>query len=196
MSIKQFNASYLLNEDRILFRFNTQDQAEYRLWFTRRVTLFILVATAHLLSKKLQKTYSPDALKALAEFKKQAILDAPQEQKDAPKTFESGAHFPIGADALLVMDVTCSLTKNGEKLAFIQSLEEQQIDDAVSIDFVLPGGANLNLKLPENLLNNVRALLDQLRQSAGWGEAVLQEKLTEKSDQNFDLKSSENQSIH
>lgn len=51
MSIKQVNASYLVNEDRILFRFNTPERAEYRLWFTRRITLFILAATSQLLQK-------------------------------------------------------------------------------------------------------------------------------------------------
>jgi hypothetical protein len=196
MSIKQFNASYLVNEDRILFRFNTQDQAEYRLWFTRRVTLFILAATAHLLTKKLEKTHSPDAAKALTEFEKQAILESSKAQKEAPQLFESGTQFPIGAEALLVMDASCSLTKNGKKLAYIQSAEEGQIDDALSIDFLLPGGANLNLKFSENLLKNVCALLDKLRLSAGWGEAVLQEKNLEKNDQNLDLKSSSNQLIH
>ena len=70
MTIKQFNGSYSANEDRILFRFNTQNQEEYRFWFTRRVTLFILAATSHLLSKKLEQTHSADAVKALNEFEK------------------------------------------------------------------------------------------------------------------------------
>lgn len=192
MTIKQFNASYLINEDRILFRFNTQDQAEYRLWFTRRVTLFILVATEHLLAKKLEKTHSSDAVKALAEFEKQTILDTKKDQSDASKVFESGINFPIGAEALLVMDVSCSLINQGEKLAYIQSKKDDQITDAVSIDFLLPGGANLNLKLPENLLNSVCILLDQLCKNAGWGEAVLQEK----NDRNTDFKSSKNISVH
>ena len=82
-------------------------------------------------------------------------------------------------------------------MAYIQSVKEGQIDDdALSIDFLLPGGANLNLKLPENLLKNVCALLDKLRLSAGWGEAVLQEKISEKNNQHLDLKASSNQSIH
>ena len=55
----------MVSEDRILFRFNTQNQEEYRFWLTRRVTLFILAATSHLLSKKLEQTHSPDAAKAL-----------------------------------------------------------------------------------------------------------------------------------
>ena len=42
MSIKQFNGSYMPNEDRLMFRFNTVEDDEYRFWFTRRVTLFIL----------------------------------------------------------------------------------------------------------------------------------------------------------
>lgn len=196
MSIKQINASYLINEDRILFRFNTSEQAEYRLWFTRRVTLFILAATSHLLKKKLEQTHSSDAVKALEEFEKQAVADAPGHHKDAVNLFESGTSFPIGADALLVMDVSCSLAKNSEKFAYIQSANEQQIDDLISLDFLLPGGANLNLKLPENLLRGMRALLDQLRTNAGWGEAKLQDKYSEKDEQNFDLKSSENISIH
>ena len=196
MSIKQINASYLVNEDRILFRFNTQDQAEYRLWFTRRVTLFILVATSHLLTKKLEKTHSTDAAKAINEFGKQAILENTKQQKDASNEFESGIHFPIGADPLLVMDVTCSLTKNGEKLAFIERSKEGQIEDTLSIDFLLAGGANLNLKLPENLMQGMAVLLYQIRQNAGWGEAVLVEKNVEKTDENLGVKSTKNISIH
>ena len=196
MTIKQFNASYLVNEDRILFRFNTQDKAEYRLWLTRRVTLFILVATSHLLQKKLEKTHSSDAAKALNEFGKQAILETAKQAKDASNDFESGITFPIGADPLLVMDVTCSLTKNGEKLAFLEKTKDGQIDDNLSIDFLLPGGANLNLKLPENLMQGMTILLDQIRQNAGLGEAVLLEKNVEKSEENLDLKSSSNISIH
>lgn len=196
MPIKQFNASYLVNEDRILFRFNTQDQAEYRLWFTRRVTLFILAATSHLLVKKLEKAHSRDAARAISEFEKQAIKDTSIDQIKDAKTFIPGTHFPIGADSLLVMDVSCSLAKNVEQLAYIQNVDDKQLDDAVSIDFILPGGANLNLKLSESLLNGVCALLDQLRQSAGWGEAVLQEKHGDKTDQNEGAKASASISIH
>jgi hypothetical protein len=204
MSIRQINASYLVNEDRILFRFNTLDQAEYRLWFTRRVALFILAATSHLLTKKLEQTHTKDAAKALNEFGKQSILETVQQQKDASKDFESGTSFPIGADPLLVMDVTCSLAKNGEKLAFVEKPKAGGADDAISIDFLLPGGANLNLKLPENLMQGMAVLLDQIRQNAGWGEAILQVKNLpnreqdneQAEDQNLDAQSSKNISIH
>ena len=58
MSIKQFNGSYVLNEDRLLFRFNTSDDSEYRFWLTRRITLFFLAATDHLVEKQLEKSHS------------------------------------------------------------------------------------------------------------------------------------------
>ncbi|CAM3698776.1 hypothetical protein [Polynucleobacter arcticus] len=173
MAIKQLNASYVVNEDRILFRFNTQDQAEYRLWLTRRVTLFILVASTHLLTKKLEQVHSPDTAKAVNEFEKAALIEAAKTANAGSTDYESGVQFPLGFDPLLVMDVSCSLTKNGEKVTDENSSKAVDFDDALSIDFLLPGGANLNLNLPNNLMRAMCLLLDQLRIQAGWGEAVL-----------------------
>jgi hypothetical protein len=196
MSIKQFNGAYLAQEDRILFRFNTSDQAEYRLWLTRRTTLFILAAVSHLLAKKLEQSYSPDAAKALNEFEKQAILDAAKSEQSASTSYEGGLNFPLGFDPILVLDVTCALTKNGEKLAQLSDLKEGEIDQDLSIDFALPGGVNLNLKLPPNTLQTMCVLFDQLRLQAGWGEALLQIKNSPKEEQNSEVKMSQNNSIH
>jgi hypothetical protein len=69
------------------------------------------------------------------------------------------------------MDASCSLTKNGEKLTAQNTLTDIGYDDSLSIDFLLPGGANLNLNLPVNMMHAMCLLLDQLRQQAGWGEA-------------------------
>jgi hypothetical protein len=172
MSIKQLNASYLLNEDRILLRLNTQDHVEYRLWLTRRVTLFILAASTHLLTKKLEKVHSPETAKAVNEFQKTALLEAAKTANAGAQNYEAGTQFPIGFDPLLVMDASCSLTKNGEKLAAQKISTEIDFDDTLSIDFLLPGGANLNLNLPVNMMRALCLLLDQLHQQAGWGEAV------------------------
>ena len=196
MSIRQFNASYLANEDRILFRFNTQNQEEYRFWFTRRVTLFILAATAHLLAKKLEQTHSPDAAKAMNEFEKVAILEVVKSEDSQSQAYETGLNFPLGFDPILVLDVTCALTKNGEKIAKIEDVNEGEIDDVLSLDFMLPGGANLNLKLAVNLLQAMCVLLDQLRQQAGWGEAILQIKNTPDEEQSLEIKTNQNISIH
>ncbi len=200
MSIQQINGTYLINEDRVLFRFNTQNHEEYRFWFTRRVTLFILAATTHLLAKKMEQTHSVDAAKAIGEFEKEAILEAAKTGNAQSQTYESGVNLPIGFDPVLVMDVTCALTKNGEKLAQLSDVKEGEIDNELSMDFVLPGGANLNLKLPPNTLQAMCVLLDQLRLQAGWGEGILQLKNSpqqeQASDENSEVKTSKNYSIH
>ena len=204
MSIKQFNGTYLVNEDRILFRFNTQNQEEYRFWFTRRVTLFILAATTHLLAKKMEQTHSPDAAKAIGEFEKEAILETAKTENTQANSYESGIHFPIGFDPVLVMDVTCALTKNGERLVNLTDVKDGEIDNELSMDFMLPGGANLNLKLAPNTLQAMCVLLDQLRLQAGWGEALLQANNSpsdlqndeQKIEENSEVKTSKNYSIH
>ncbi len=186
MSIKQINATYLVSEDRILFRFNTQDQAEYRLWFTRRVALFLLAASSHLLSKKREQERSAQALKALNEFEKEAFLEAAKTANAGQQTYESGTQFPIGSDPLLVMDITCALIKNDGKLEEKISSEERTFEDGLSVDFILPGGAQLNLKLAGNMMRSTCLLLDQLRQQAGWGEATLVVKSESENDSESD----------
>ena len=94
------------------------------------------------------------------------------------------------------MDVTCALTKNGEKLAQISDVNDGEIDDNLSLDFVLPGGANINIKLAGNTLQTMCVLLDQLRLQAGWGEAILQIKNSSPEQQNSETKKSQNISIH
>lgn len=158
MTIKQFNATYLAQDDRLLFRFNTAEDTEFRFWLTRRVTLFILAATSHLLVKSLEKSHSPEAAKAIAEFSKDAV----QVENGIQAVFQADLYqpankYPLGADPILVLDVKCSLEKQGE-------------EDRLSLDLVLPGGSNINLKMTGSLLQAMCLLLNQLREHAAWGE--------------------------
>jgi hypothetical protein len=196
MSIKQINAAYLVNEDRILLRFNTPEGAEYRLWITRRVTLFMLAASTHLLTKKLEQAHSPSTAKAVNEFQKTALLEAANTANGGAPAYEAGVQFPIGFDPLLVMDASCSLTKNGEKLNAQNALTQIDFDDSLSIDFLLSGGANLNLNLPVNMMHAMCLLLDQLRIQAGWGDAILTIKHNEGSEPTAEQKVSNTISIH
>lgn len=173
MSIQQINAAYLANEDRILLRFNTPEQEEYRLWITRRISLFILAATTHLLTKQLEKSHAPDAAKAIDAFEKEALLEASKIANSTATEYQSGIQFPIGAEPILVMDVSCSLLQNNATDAGKSSAIANGNNEIVSIDFSLPGGANLNMKLASTMVRAITLLLDQLRQQAGWGEAAL-----------------------
>jgi len=158
MTIKQFNATYLAPDDRLLFRFNTNEGSEFRFWFTRRVTLFILAATAYLLVKNLEQTHSPEAAKAIVDFGKDASqISQGGDRQSEGNQYQPGNHYPLGADPVLIMDVKCSLEKAG-------------LEDLLSLDLVLPGGANINLKMAGPLLQAMCILLNHLREHAVWGE--------------------------
>lgn len=158
MTIKQFNATYLAHDDRLLFRFNTVEDTEFRFWFTRRVSLFILAATSHLIIKNLEQTHSPEAAKAMIDFGKESVQVEKGGQGAAQgDIYQPANHFPLGADPILVMDVKCSL-------------EKQDQEDVLSLDLVLPGGANINLKMAGPTLHAMCILLNQLREHAAWGD--------------------------
>ena len=157
MKIKQLNASYLAHDDRLLFRFNTDENTEFRFWFTRRVTLFILAATQHLIVKNLEQTHTPQVAKAIAEFGSEAVHILQDHDQKVSEPFRPADNFPFGADPLLVMDVKCSL-------------EKELLEDLLSLDLILPGGANINLKLAGSILHGMCSLLNQLREHASWGD--------------------------
>ena len=144
------------NEDRLMFRLNTSEDDEYRFWFTRRVTLFILAATEHLVEKKLEQTHEKPAAKAIAQFQQEAV----KEQTKFTNEYVPASKYPIGADPILVMDVKCTM---------------MQVDniDVLSMDLVLPGGSNLNLKLTIPILQAMRLLLERFAQQANWGQLHL-----------------------
>jgi hypothetical protein len=158
MTIKQLNATYLAPDDRLLFRFNTVEDKEFRFWFTRRVTLFILAATQHLIVKSLEQTHSPEAAKALAEFGKEAVHISKGDQGESQVDgYVPANQYPLGAVPVLVVDVKCALEKQGP-------------EEVLSMDLLLPGNANINLKLAGPILQAMCILLNQLREHATWGE--------------------------
>jgi hypothetical protein len=196
VSIKQINAAYLVNEDRILLRFNTPEEAEYRLWITRRIGLFMLVATTHLLTKQLEQSHAPDTAKAIDAFEKEALVEASKIANSTATEYQSGIQFPIGAEPILVMDVSCSLLQNNASNNSNSDAITSSNQDIISIDFALPGGANLNLKLASNMVRAITLLLDQLRQQAGWGEAVFAIQNDGKTTADLNEKNSHSSALH
>ncbi|KTD57616.1 hypothetical protein [Legionella shakespearei] len=150
MSLKQFNCRYLLNDDRIIFRFNTADHSEYIFWFTRRITHFILMSASQFIQNEYKKT-TPTVENFISE-----INQSDKQAANFTTAYESGTNYPLGGDPVLVMDAKCSMAK----------IEEQ---DVFSLDLVLPGGANLNLKLPMPIMNALVMLLEELNIQAKWG---------------------------
>jgi hypothetical protein len=159
MSIKQLNTTYLLQEDRILFRINTHTNEEFVFLLTRRVTLFLLAATEHLVEKQLEQHHDPATAKAVADFEKKSLVDI----GNAGTEFEAGETFPLGQPSLLVLEVTCSIAP-----------PDQATSEALfSIDFALASDQSINLKLAKSMLISLRLLLENLCDHASWGRAVI-----------------------
>ena len=71
--ITQLNVTYVAEEDRVLFRFNTHDGQEFRLWLTRATVRQLLAvgAQASVLAHAAQHAL-PQA-QAIAQFKQQSV---------------------------------------------------------------------------------------------------------------------------
>jgi hypothetical protein len=158
MGIKQLNASYLPQEDRVLLRINTDEKSEFQFLLTRRVALFVLAASEHLVEKVLVQKHDPATAKAVADFEKKNLISS---DKQGPE-FESGEAFPLGEAPILVLDVTCGITES-----------EASGEQAFSIDFILGKDQSINLKLPKPMLIAMRVLLENLCDQASWGRAVI-----------------------
>ena len=150
MSIKQFNCKYSLSDDRIIFRFNTIDHSEYVFWLTRRVTHIILKSTSRFFENE-YKNATPSVENVISE-----IQQADKQATNFTKAYEPGAQYPMGGETLLVMDVKCNSMK----------IEGQ---DIFSLDFILPGGSNLNLKLTVPVMKALIMLLEEANVHAKWG---------------------------
>lgn len=149
MSIKQLNVKYFPNEERILFRMNTIDNCEYKFWLTRRVTHIILQAAGQFIEKEFVKKV-PSVEGVISESNKA------DQQACFGEAFEPGQQYPLGVDALLIMDAKCEVEKSGE-------------EDVFSLDLVLPGGGNVNLKLATPIMKKVTLLLEEANTQAQWG---------------------------
>ena len=153
MSVKQFNGRYLLNDDRIIFRFNTVDHSEYIFWLTRKITHYILTSTSQFIENEYQQhTHSVEKV----------ISETQQPEKQATsfaKPYVPGETYPLGGEAVLVIDAKCRMIK----------IEEH---DVFSLDLMLPAGTNLNIKLPVPVMKALILLLEDLNVQAKWGNPV------------------------
>jgi hypothetical protein len=155
MSIKQFNGTYFPNDDRVIFRFNTVDHSEYKFWLTRRITHYILISTSQLFEKPNEEKHVISVEKAISEFQEQTLKVTTHFSQD----YQPGVQYPIGADPILVIDARCEVLK----------IENQ---DIVALDFILPGGGTVNLKVTVSSMQNLVVLLGQLNTQAQWGKPL------------------------
>jgi hypothetical protein len=148
MSIKQFNGEWVAQEDRILFRFNTTEGQEYRLWLTRHIVKNLIVGSQSLAVKAIEKQHPPEVAQAIQAFQQQSV----SQQLNFAATFEGQTELPMGEAPALVTGLRITM----------QSPE-------VVIDFETTIGQVLHLQINDELLKAMIGLLERLQGLAQWG---------------------------
>jgi len=152
MSIRQINANYVPEEDRVMLRFTTDKQEEYRFWLTRAVVGALLAQTQALAVKALEQQVSVHQAKAVAQFKQQAL-----QQSAIFTQFEGANRFPLGAEPVLV-----------------RSVQAQSRDQAHLLVLGLARAQNLTIPLNEDLLDKLQLLMQKMNDVARWAIGLLE----------------------
>jgi len=170
--IHQFSATFDQKQDRILFRFNTKEEKEFRLWLTRRNIINFLetmprhsdqskkiisyIEKSAALRKKTLNNVSEQIDLSQKKDTKQIseILDKPNkiEEKKAPiSEFKNGKIFPLGKEAILVKEIHCKLVNKIQELNFYLD-NNQKVNFSLSLDTFL----------------SLHSLLELTAQKANW----------------------------
>ncbi|WP_146178957.1 hypothetical protein [Limnohabitans sp. Jir61] len=149
MSIRQFNATYVSEEDRVLFRLTTLSGEEYRLWLTRfRVSEILAMGEKAAVVKVAQVEVNllPQQAQAVAEFKQQTAKQSTQFTE-----FQPAQRLPLGAEPLLV-----------------KGLKMEVQEQSVVLHMEVSAGRVLSLKLNDDMVSKLRILLEKISENARW----------------------------
>ncbi len=147
MTIRQFNGQWVSDEDRLLFRFNTEDDREFRFWLTRNATKAIIGGSQQLLAEILQTRFTPKTAEIVRDFQQQAAIQTTQ----FDEAYKSGGNLVLGENPILVISVAMQ-TENG----------------LMSIDLRLETKQNVNIKIAPPVFQKMVLLLIKLQEQAQW----------------------------
>lgn len=150
MSIRQFNASYLPAEDRILMRVTMASDEEYRFWLTRACLRgFFRQVDAWLAPRDMSNAATVQA------FQREAGIA----QADFQTPLRPGESLPLGDAPVLV-----------------ESIDVEAGSESVCIAMTLADKRQANFNISGDVLVGVHHLLRQTVQAADWG--ILTESFT------------------
>jgi hypothetical protein len=159
MAIKQLNCQYMPQEDRLLFRLNTDNGCDYPFLLTRRITLFILSATERLVVQRLATSHEAPVAKAINQFEGEAARETVQFHDQ----YEIGSSFPLGEAPLLVRDASCKVQfQDGKTIVYL--------------DFLLGDDKTIGLQLWGSVYQNMRILLGRMVEQALWLDSSAEER--------------------
>jgi len=150
MNIHQIQMAYDPQQDRILLRLSTSDQAEFRFWLTRRFVKRLWGLLRQMLERdeSFQKL-SDEARQALLGMQHETFID----EGDFSKNFEDGSRqLPLGPEPVLL---TAAKGKPGTRGARVLSLYPAQ-------------GQGIDIALDARLLHMICKLLRDAVSRSDW----------------------------
>ena len=158
MRINQVNFSYNPLEDRLLFRFNTLNKTEFRMWLSRKMSIKLL-DQLHRFEKinllRDQPGLAAGGMETIGEFRREAALS----KADYMQAFSSGAEiFPLGSQPILVCDIVMDSSK-----------------PVSVVTFRLANGQEVNLSLNHDLGVAISKLLSDVIEGVDWGFGMTKE---------------------
>ncbi len=149
--LEQFNASYVPEQDRLLLRARSSDDAEFRFWITRRYLALLwpmLMKMADTFSSR-KAPGDPLTRNTLAEL----VHGDAVGKANFRSAYQDGSLFPLGEEPILLARITVKpIAGNTQTL----SLLPQQ-------------GQGINLNLDEKLVHVLARLLQEAATAAEWG---------------------------
>ncbi len=150
-ALHQMTAEYNPAEDRIIFRVNTIEKTEYRVWLTRRLVKKIWgIAVQNFAA-------DPDVKEQARLDVKKAVLSIQHQEAVQGADFSQKHEKPVKAASetaqpLLAVNAELGRTEQG----------------SLRLSFHTSGGKSINLNLNDEMLHAVCHILQQAADKAGW----------------------------
>lgn len=150
-ALHQMTAEYNPAEDRVLFRVNTKEKVEYRVWLTRRLVKQLWGAAVQNFAAEPQVKQQdrPQVKKAVLSMQHQEAVQSADFTQKHDKAVKPA---PEMEQALLAVNIDLGKTQEG----------------AVRLSFYTVGGKAINLNLNDEMLHAVCHILQQAADKAGW----------------------------
>lgn len=161
--LHQMQVSYVPEEDRILFRINTNARQEFRFWMTRRYVAILWKSISGLIHTKQEQSRTPEEKKETAapKLRDELIQSAEVAAKhkevvknaDFQTQYQESQYLPLGEAPALLYGVGIKPGADGQPLL---CLNPQQ-------------GEGIELALNENILHSLCKLIHDAAGKAEWG---------------------------
>lgn len=148
--IRQMQLQFDPLHDRLLFRLNTLDKSEYRLWFTRRYCKILWQALVQLIETQYIPPHSdPQTKSTLFSFQHEHAVS----QTDFGTSYqEDSVKHPLGIEPILVSRVTIKNSTDGNSILCLHP----------------DTGAGIEIKLDSKMLHSLLKLLSEAVKSSDW----------------------------